>query len=357
MQTWVQNGSLEREIALFLYLQQRGVKVTFLTYGGKQDLNYVQDLQGIHILCNYWGLPQKWYERLAPFLHIRALRHVDVIKTNQTNGSDVALRAAHIWHKPFIARCGYMWSSLMQSRGRLDAAKHARDIEYTVFTQAQVVVVTTPSMQDYVIKNYNVPNERIRVIPNYVLTDIFSPEEILPASNHISFIGRLSEDKNLYSLIEACENLNVELHFIGEGHLRESLRERASELNVQLILHGVLPHDQLPSLIRQSAVFVLVSPHEGHPKSLLEAMSCGATVLGADSPGIREQIVHGETGWLCGTDSQSIRAGIQHLLSHPELRQKLGANARKFIEENYSLDHIAEMEFSMLQNIKTGEIE
>jgi glycosyltransferase involved in cell wall biosynthesis len=114
---------------------------------------------------------------------------------------------------------------------------------------------------------------------------------------------------------------------------------------------GNLPHHQLPEMIRQSAIFALVSTQEGHPKSLLEAMSCGAAVLGADSPGIREQIVHGETGWLCGTDPQNIRAGIQHLLGDPQLRQRLGANARRFIVHNYSLEKIVEMEYNLLNEI------
>jgi glycosyltransferase involved in cell wall biosynthesis len=113
-------------------------------------------------------------------------------------------------------------------------------------------------------------------------------------------------------------------------------------------------HHQLPEMIRQSTLFALVSPHEGHPKSLLEAMSCGVAVLGADSPGIREQIQHAETGWLCGTDAQSIRAGIQHLLANPALREKLGRNARRFIEENYSIDKIVELEHSLLQKILHG---
>jgi len=145
--------------------------------------------------------------------------------------------------------------------------------------------------------------------------------------------------------------LDVDLHFVGEGHLRKPLQEKARDLHVQLTLHGNLPHHQLPDIIRQSALFALVSSHEGHPKSLLEAMSCGAAVLGANSPGIREQIVHGETGWLCGTDAGSIRAGIQHLMANPSLREKLGRNARRFIEENYSLDKIVEMEYSLLQTV------
>jgi glycosyltransferase involved in cell wall biosynthesis len=283
--------------------------------------------------------------------HAPALARADVIKTNQTNGADVALRAAKFWHKPLISRCGYMWSDLMQSSGREMEAKHARRIEQFVFVNTHHVIVTTPYMKKYVEENYGVSDKKISVIPNFVLTDVFSPSEITPKPNRICFIGRLSEEKNLFSLIEACAGLDIDLHFIGGGNLRVALQEKARELGVQLTLHGNLHHSQLPDMIRVSALFALVSPHEGHPKSMLEAMACGTVVLGADSPGIREQIVHGETGWLCGTDSQSIRMGIQHLLANPPLRKKLGRNARRFIEDNYSLDKIVEMEYSLLQNI------
>lgn len=357
LQTWAQNGSLEREIALYLRLQQNGVKVSFITYGNKKDLNYAKELPQIGIFCNRWNLPQRWYERLIPLLHLRALGSADMIKTNQTKGSDIALRAARFWRKPLIARCGYMWSEFAERGGNQNEIILARKIEKHVFERAQRVVVTTIAMNEYIIQNYKIKPANVKILPNYVMTNIFSPDVAISIPNRICFIGRLVEQKNLFSLIEACEGLKVELHMIGEGHLYSSLQELADRLGVNLILHGKIPHHQLPKFIRRSAIFVLASTYEGHPKSLLEAMSCGAAVLGADSPGIREQIVHDETGWLCGTDSQSIRAGIQHLLSQPELRRKLGANARKFIEKNYSLEHIAEMEFSMLQNIKSGEIE
>jgi glycosyltransferase involved in cell wall biosynthesis len=351
LQTWARNGSLEREIALYLRLQEKGVRVSFVTYVNSRDLLYEKDLRGIDVLCNRWNLSTRRYEQLIPLLNARILSRANLIKTNQTNGADVALRAARLWQKPLLARCGYMWSDLMQSSGRDNDAKQARTIERAVFTRACGVVVTTATMQEYVIKNYGISKDRVHVIPNFVLTDIFSPEKAQPIPNRICFVGRLSEEKNLFSLVEACAGLDVELHFAGEGYLRDPLQEKARELHVQLILHGSLPHHQLPLIIRQSALFVLVSLHEGHPKSLLEAMSCGAAVLGADSPGIREQVVHGETGWLCGTDAQSIRAAIQHLLAEPSLRGKLGRNARRFIEENYSLDRIVEMEYSLLQNV------
>ena len=351
LQTWAQIGSLEREIALYLRLQEKSVKVSFVTYGGKQDLQYAKDLQDIDILCNRWNLPSRWYNRFLTFLHAKPLHHASVFKTNQTNGADIALRAAKFWRKPLIARCGYMWSDLADFSERQEEAKQARQVERNVFSNAKRVVVTTPAIKEYAIKHYALAPEHVQVIPNYVLTDIFSAGAQKPQANRICFIGRLGEEKNIPALIQACMGLDVELVLIGEGHLRASLQEFAKQLGVNVSMPGNLSHHQLPDIIRKSAIFTLVSPHEGHPKSLLEAMSCGAAVLGADSPGIREQIVHGETGWLCGTDAQSIRAGIQHLLANPSLREKLGGNARRFIEENYSLDKIVEMEYSLLQNV------
>jgi glycosyltransferase involved in cell wall biosynthesis len=354
LRMWSENGSFEREIALYLRLQEKGVQVSFITYGDKTDLQYRDRLHGIQIFCNRWGLPPHQYERLIPLLHAPALARASLIKSHQTNGADVALRAARIWRKPMVARCGYMFSEFAQRQGNTDKMEFSVQIEKEVFTHCQRIIVTTPSMKHSIMHNYEVNSGKISVFPNYVLTEQFSPRPISPVENRIVFVGRLVEQKNLFELLSACEGLPVELHFVGEGPLRPPLQHQAGQNGVHLTLHGNLPHFALPSLICSASVFVLPSNYEGHPKSLLEAMSCGVAVLGADSPGIREQIVHGETGWLCGTDSKSIRKGIQHLLANPSLCETLGRNARRFIQENYSIDNIVEMEYSLIKEVVGG---
>lgn len=351
LQTWSDNGSLEREIALYLRLQKMGMRVSFISYGGKTDLKYRSELQGIEILCNRWNLPVRIYEYLIPWLHARALSHASVLKTNQTSGAEIALRAAQVWHKPLVARCGYMWSEFAASGAWEGELEQAKQVEKSVFSNAKRVVVTTQEMKDYAIKQYALLPGHVQVIPNYVMTDIFVTGAEKPQANRICFIGRLDEQKNLPALIKACAGMEVELVLIGEGPQRSSLQELAKQLGVNVSLPGIMRHHQLPDIINRSAIFTLVSTIEGHPKALLEAMSCGAAVLGANSPGIREQIIHGETGWLCGTDVESIRAGIQHLLEDPQLRHRLGANARRFIVGNYSLDKVVELEYSLLNEI------
>jgi len=353
---WEQLGIFEREVALYRRLQERGVSVTFLTYGDASDLAYANRIPSIRILCNRWGLPGRLYAGLIPFLNWKVIRRADVYKTNQTKGADIALRAARLWRKPLIARCGYMWSDLAAQRGwaRKAEAGHAKTIERLVFRSAQKVVVTTPAMRKYVLQNYEVPTSKVEVIPNYVLTELFSPDGACPVPNRICFVGRLSEEKNPLALVEACSNLALELVMAGEGPLVSAIQEQAKCSNANVKLLGSVPHTQLPALLRSSTLFLLVSPHEGHPKTLLEAMACGLAVIGADSPGIRELINHGETGWLCGTDAPSIRAAIQRLLGDAALRERLGRNARRFIVKNFALDRIVEMELAVLREVSVG---
>lgn len=353
LQTWDNNGSLEREIALYLKLIEKGVKVSFVTYGNKQDLIYKKTLHGIEILCNSLNLPPYWYQRLLPYLHARSLRRADVIKTNQVNGAEIALYVAEKWAKPLIVRSGFMWSDLVAHRrsNKEDELQRAQRIEKRVFNAAQRVVVTTLSMRNYVRQKYQLGLDKVRVVPNYVMTDLFFPNKTPPVEKCLCFIGRLEKEKNPLAIVYACAGMEIDLLMIGNGSLRHSIIKAANRLKVKVKLLGNVPHAELPQLLRQSTIFLLVSPHEGHPKALIEAMACGLAVIGADSPGIRELIKHGENGWLCSRNPQSIRAAIQELIAAPELCKKLGKNARSFVVEHFSLDSIIEKEYNVINEV------
>lgn len=353
LRTWDEIGMFDREIALYRRLQARGVKVSFVTYGDASDLDYADRIPGIDILVNRWRLKLRHYCCLLPVLHGPFLARASVYKTNQMDGIDIALNAARLWRKPLVARCGYMRSEFIANQyGKGSTKAHnARKQEEVIFNAANRIVVTTSTMQKDVMRRVPSAANRAVVIPNYVDTNRFRPMRENPDEDEIIFVGRLSTQKNVAALLEAVQSLNVKTTLIGDGELKVPLKHRFGTLNGRLLWQGNVPNSELPVHLNRASLFILPSHYEGHPKALMEAMACGLPVIGADSPGIRGVIRHGETGWLCHTDPKSIRKAIQQLLALPKMRAELGRQARHFIKEQFSLDRVVDMELALLREV------
>jgi glycosyltransferase involved in cell wall biosynthesis len=140
--------------------------------------------------------------------------------------------------------------------------------------------------------------------------------------------------------------------FIGDGPLRDSLAKRISADGLHHVkLLGNLPNATLPDHFRAATIYAQPSRYEGHPKTIFEAMACGVPVLAGDAPGVRQFVEHGEMGWLVGLDAASIRAGIETLLNDADLRKKIGAAGRAYVEKNLALDVVVQQEMAMLESV------
>ena len=354
LRTWDQIGMFDREVALYLRLRDRGVKVDFVTYGDGEDLDYAERLPGINILCNRLKLPVFLYERLLSLLHFSSFRQSHVFKSNQTLGAMTALRNSRLFRKKFIARAGYLLSVVTAHRHGKDSVEASRvqELERRIFSSADKAVVTAPAMYNRITQSYSVSPERVTVIPNYVDTDVFYPSsESKDSCQRLCYIGRLDAEKNPISLLEAIKGLDVELVMVGNGSLANRLREMAKRDGLAVrFLHNV-PNLQLPGILNSSDLFVLPSLYEGHPKTLMEAMACGLPVIGTDVPGIRELIVHLENGYLCGTRPEEIRGAIRWMLSNGSQTARMGRNARGYVVEHFALDRIVEKEIALLEEL------
>ncbi len=356
LKTWDMVGNLDREIAIYLRMIKAGNQVTFVTYGGSGDLKYLDRLQGIGIACNEQGLDLERYESELPDIHGKILESLDLIKTNQTYGAEIASEVSSIFGKPFIARCGYMWSQncLREHGPEAPITREAFRVENKVFKKADRIVVTTEAMRKDVSLRVKGAENKLVVIPNYVDTDVFRPLNVSKDPDTIIFIGRIAPEKNLEVLFEAIRLLNVRLRIIGEGRLRPHLQQKFADMENRLIWEGGIPNFQLPEYINGATAFILPSIYEGHPKALIEAMACSIPVIGCDSPGIREIINSENNGLLCATDQQSLRTAIIRVMNDREFAKMIAINAREFVMDNYSLQRIAHLELSLMY--KTREI-
>ncbi len=99
-----------------------------------------------------------------------------------------------------------------------------------------------------------------------------------------------------------------------------------------------VPIDELASLYRNAALFVLPSSEEGLGIVLLEAMASGTPVVSTRCGGPETIIVDGETGFLTPVgDAQALAARMRQLLESPQLRRDMGAGGRRTIEARFSL--------------------
>lgn len=107
-------------------------------------------------------------------------------------------------------------------------------------------------------------------------------------SRVIASVARLVPEKRLHLIIRAAKQLNADaVHIFGDGPEREALSELASELGVNLILHGHVMGPQIADWYRDNpCVFAMSSLFEGFPVAALEAAACGIPVVALAAPGI-----------------------------------------------------------------------
>jgi glycosyltransferase involved in cell wall biosynthesis len=351
---WRRAGILDRELALYRMLTPHLEHLSFVTYGGAEDTALAPRLSGIQVLPNRWRLPSNLYSVLAPVIHRRALGRATIFKTNQVNGAWCAVIAKRLYGKKLVVRCGFLWSDFV---ARLHSGTwrvaSARRLERYACQAADAVVVAAEADRDTIITRYGVDAGRVLVIPNYVDTTVFRPmPEVVREPGHVIFVGRLEDQKNVLALVNAVADLPcATLTVVGDGPLRTRLEAAARRRPGAVTFLGARPQAELPALLSRAAVFALPSHYEGNPKALIEAMACGVAVAGARVPGIREIVIDGETGYLCGTSAGEIKACLQALLDDEALRDRLGAGGLAYARSHCTLQAAAERELALLQSL------
>ena len=224
--------------------------------------------------------------------------------------------------------------------------------------KATLIVTITKYSKAKIKQFYNVDPEKIRIVPNGVDTQRFTPNgdcgtirRRIGAGNRpiVLFVGSLIPRKGVGFLVEAAKRV-VKEHketlflIVGGGPLRNKLEadvETAGLTRNFTFVCGVSEED-LPPVYRCADVFALPSIQEGQGIVLLEAQSCGKPVVAFNVTGVRETVKNGQTGLLINPSSDNLAEAISRLLSDPSLREKLGRSGREFVQKEFSWDMCAE---------------
>jgi glycosyltransferase involved in cell wall biosynthesis len=352
LKNWDEAGILDREVAIYKKMnEENNIHFSFVTFGDKEDENYSDLIDNLKIVPIYKYI-EKSNNKLLNFIRtiigtktiLKQINNPTFIKTNQLNGSWVAMVMKYHLKLPLYIRTGY---NLFEFSIR-DKKSVLKKSFYYFLTQWALLYsdyYSVTSSSDKIFLSKYFLTEKILVIPNWV-KDIKKNSFENRFKDKILSIGRLEVQKNFDSLIESLSNSDIEIDIIGEGSQKESLKSLAKSNNVMLNLSGNKEHNELNELYLNYKIFVLPSTFEGNPKVVLEAMSRGALVIARSNKNIIEIVKDNQNGIIYKSNAELLDKLI-YFLNNKEDWKRITTNAYKTIEEKNIIDIVIKKELDL----------
>ncbi len=227
----------------------------------------------------------------------------------------------------------------------------------------RTIAISEP-VREHLIRDVQVPAQRIRLIPNGVNAEHFAerpdPAALqayrdrhgIPAHRGlIGGIGRLASGgvKGNDLLLAATARLvrqgsDIHVMVVGDGPRRSFLEAEAQRLGIRDRLHFVGPTEDVRVPLAILDVFVFPSRwREGFGLSLIEAMAAGKPVVVTQTGATSAIVEHARSGWLVPPeDPAALADGIAQLLNDPTTASRLGSEARTRIKEHFRLDRMVD---------------
>jgi glycosyltransferase involved in cell wall biosynthesis len=296
--------------------------------------------------------------RTARILRGRATRP-DVVHDNQTLGYGLlllqraGLRVLATVHHPITEDRRHDLAAAPTLRKKLGTRRWYSFLRMqgrVVRRLPALLTVSENSLTD-IVRDFQVPRERLTVVPVGVETDVFRPPTAPRVPGRI--VATASADvplKGLVPLLEAVAKLrterDVELVVVGrprEGGPARQAVERLGIGDAVRFVHGV-PEQELVDLFGSAEVGVVPSLYEGFSLPAVELLAC-ATPLVATTAGALPEVVgpHGESALhVPPGDPEALATAIGQLLDDPALAARLGAAGRERVLSRFTWRAVAE---------------
>lgn len=241
-----------------------------------------------------------------------------------------------------------------------DQARAIHHVEWWLTYESWRVIACSQYMADEITDYFACPQDKIDVIPNGVDTERFDRLSdkglsqfrnmyALPSEQIVFSVGRIVHEKGLHLLISAmpailAQHPTSKLVIAGKGPELDALRSQAWRLGIgeKVLLTGFISDDDRDRLFRIASCAVFPSIYEPFGIVALEAMAARCPVVVTAVGGLKDVVVHNETGIVVyPNNSDSLAWGIVHTLKNPEWSQRRAANAYELVRSRYNWRQIA----------------
>jgi glycosyltransferase involved in cell wall biosynthesis len=292
-----------------------------------------------------WVINRKPREYIAPMYRIWKALYCfkpDVIHTHHLYQLVYTVIGALLTNTPII-HTEHEYASLMNS-------KSIFLLKFLSFFCRYVTGVNDETAE-FLRNRVKVSHDKLKTIVNGVkLADypttmnIDFSQKTHSATMVIGIVARLDPVKNHEMLLNAFRMVvdvvpQVRLWIIGDGVLRNYLEELVENLQLSGAVKFFGNRSDVPQLLACMDLLALASSSEGLPMSILEGMAAGKPIVATDVGGVATVVQPDITGLLVPSgDADAMAKALIYLLLNPDQMQRMGANARKLVEEKYDIE-------------------
>ena len=362
--SWDEDGNLSREITYFKKFKEfdENIFYTFITFGDKNDMKYLESVDKHKIIPIYKYLPyfKNKYLRFFVSLYIpfklkKLLNDVpiDIIKQNQLQGSWISILFKLLINKPLIIRTGYdvLTFKIKEKKSKLIILFY-KLLTIISLKFSDLYTVTTNVDREFLNQNFK-NHKKIKLRRNFVYLDEnnFYNKNFSSRESKVICVGRLERQKNFNYLLEELKNQDIEIIIYGNGSEKQKLVKQSLNNKSSVGFKGQIDNKNIFKILGNSKFFISSSLYEGNPKSILEAMYCGCIVFASKTDNTSEIITNGKDGFLYNLEKDELRRSfLSNLLDDKQL-ESISRNARKRVEINNSIDTLVKLEISDFNNI------
>jgi glycosyltransferase involved in cell wall biosynthesis len=294
----------------------------------------------------------RWYDLRLPRAIARVIREqrVDLVHSHLPDQNFYTCLAGR------LTRC----RTLVTYHGpvELSTAKQLRSrIKLRFVRSSATGVVVVCDFVGEMLKKLGFPKSKVVRIYNGVSVKQFDRTERINLKQElalrngaklIGMVANVRQSKGYEYFIRAAKQVcaaDPNAHFIAVGDIDQELARPLwgllEELKLRDRVHFLGFREDVPEILENLDVFVLSSTSEGFPLVLLEAMAAGKPVVATRCGGPQEVLSDTGTGYLVPVaDAQELAARISQLLAQPEHAAALGANARKKVQAEFSVEQM-----------------
>ncbi|WP_435416277.1 glycogen synthase [Polaribacter aestuariivivens] len=259
-------------------------------------------------------------------------------------------------------------------------------IEKTAIEMADAIIAVSKETKLDVLKHFNVDESKVKVIYNginlkeYVVTEETSTLEeynIDKSKPYVLFVGRITRQKGIIHLVNAIKYIDKETQIVlcaGAPDTKEIGIEMENAVNeVKKTRDNVIWIDKMVTkkeviqLYSHADVFCCPSIYEPFGIINIEAMACKTAVVASAVGGIKEVVVHNETGLLIPVEQQKeapfepenpdkfardLANGVNKIINNPTLKNQMAEKSRKRVENHFDWVSIAKQVENLYESLK-----